>query len=180
MSDSFDFDPVEWITASSIGPPGGRTFYIQARQNSRYVAIVVEKSQVRSLAELAQELLARVDVVVTPDDVDSDLELHGPVQPVWRAGTMALGSDEDGEVFLLELEELLVDTAPDDMAAVGAEPATARFVMTREQLAALAAFAAFAVEHGGRERCQVCEGLRDPLKGCMGCPLTNGSGPKRI
>lgn len=178
MNDSFDFDPVDWITASSIGPPGGRTFYVQARKDGTYVALVVEKGQIRAMAELAQELLARVDVSVTPDDVDSDLELHGPVQPAWRIGQMSLGSDEEGERFVLEVEELLaqedVDADPD------VEPAVARFVMSRDQMAAFAAFAAFAVEHGGRERCQVCEGLRDPAAGCMGCPLTNGSGPKRI
>ena len=173
MSDSFDLDPVDWITASSIGPPGARTFSVQARKDGDYVAFVVEKAQVRALAELAQDLLARIDVTVTPDDVDSDLELHGPVQPVWRAGQMGLGSDEDGERFVLEIEELLgEDSDP--------EPAVARFVMDADTLAGLAAFAAFAVEHGGRERCQVCEGLRDPQAGCMGCPLTNGSGPKRI
>jgi uncharacterized repeat protein (TIGR03847 family) len=173
MNESFDFDPVDWITASSLGPPGGRTFYVQARKDGRYVALVVEKGQVRSLADLAQELLARIDVVVTPDDVDSDLELHGPVQPAWRAGAMSLGSDDEGERFVLEAVELPGEDT-------GAEPATARFVMDRAQMMALAAFAAFAVEHGGRERCQICQGLKDPMAGCMGCPLTNGSGPKRI
>jgi uncharacterized repeat protein (TIGR03847 family) len=183
VSESYDLDPVEWVTASSIGPPGGRTFYVQARKDGRYVAVVVEKGQVRALADLAQELLARFDVVVTPDEVTSDLELHGPVQPVWRAGRMRLGADEDGQRFVLEAVELVLapdddeeDVDEDDLP----EPATLRVVMDRLQLVRLAAFAAFAVEHGGRERCQVCEGLRDPKAGCMGCPLTNGSGPTRI
>lgn len=165
-------DPSEWITASSIGPPGDRTFYVQSRHRGVYVALVVEKAQVRQLAEYGQELLARFDVVVTPDDVSSDMELHGPVQPLWRAGRMSLGSDEDGGVFVLEALELVTEE--------GQRPATARFVMDRDQMVDLVAFAAFAVEHGGRERCQVCDGLRDPLAGCMGCPLTNGNGPKRI
>lgn len=172
MSESFDHDPTEWITASSLGPPGDRTFYVQSKHEGEYVALVVEKAQVRSLAELAQELLASFDVTVTPDDVSSDMELHGPVQPVWRAGQMSLGADEAGETFVLQAVEL---TTEEDE-----EPAIARFVLDREQMVALTAFAAFAVEHGGRERCQVCEGLRDPLTGCMGCPLTNGDGPKRI
>ncbi len=179
MSDDVSVEPVDWITASSIGPPGDRTFYVQARKDGRYVALVVEKGQVRSLAELAQELLERVGITVTPDDVDSDLELHGPVQPIWRAGQMSLGSDEEGELFVLQATELITDPELLDDDA-DPEPATARFVMDRDQLVGLAAFAAFAVEHGGRERCNVCEGLRDPLAGCMGCPLTNGSGPKRI
>ncbi|MGI9015870.1 MAG: DUF3090 family protein [Euzebya sp.] len=174
MSESIDFDPVDWVTASSIGPPGNRTFYLQARMGGRYVAFVVEKAQIRALAETAQELLARVDVTVTPDDVNSDLELHGPVQPLWRAGPMSLGSDEEGEVFILQAVELPAEMDEEE------EPATARLVMNQQQMVGLAAFSAFAVEHGGRERCQVCEGLRDPSAGCMGCPLTNGSGPRRI
>jgi uncharacterized repeat protein (TIGR03847 family) len=173
VSESIDFDPVDWITASSIGPPGDRVFYLQARKAKRYVSFVVEKAQIRSLAETAQELLARFGVVVTPDHVNSDLELHGPVNPLWRAGQMGLGSDDEGEMFIMEALELAAE--PNDEP-----PATARFVINREQMIGLAAFAAFAVEHGGRERCQVCEGLRDPMSGCMGCPLTNGSGPKRI
>lgn len=179
MSESFDFDPVDWITASSIGPPGNRTFYVQARKDGEYVALVVEKGQIRSLAELGQELLARVDVTVTPDDVNSDLELHGPVQPVWRAGQMSLGSDEEAEIFVLDAVELPIVDDSEELPGEE-EPATARFVMNREQMVSLIAFAAFAVEHGGRERCQVCDGLRDPSDGCMGCPLTNGSGPKRV
>lgn len=180
MSESFDLDPVEWVTASSIGPPGDRTFYVQARKDGRHVAVVVEKAQVRALAELAQELLARVDVTVTPDDVSSEMELHGPVQPEWRAGQMGLGSDEAGERFVLEAVELLLVDEDDLDEEALEEPATLRIVMDRAQLVRLAAFAAFAVEHGGRERCQVCEGLRHPRLGCMGCPMTNGSGPKRI
>lgn len=183
MSPSFDLDPVEWITASSIGPPGNRTFYLRARKDGEYVALVVEKSQIRSFADLAQRLLADAGVTIVPDDVDSALELHGPVQPAWRAGQMSLGTDEAAEIFVLEAVELVTlepGTDPESIAADDIEPATARFVMNREQMTAMTAFAAFAVEHGGRERCQVCEGLRDPLAGCMGCPLTNGSGPKRI
>ena len=154
------------------------------------MALVVEKSQIRSFSDLAQQLLADAGVTVVPDDVDSDLELHGPVQPVWRAGQMSLGSDEEAEIFVLEAIEMIAipvdegtDPATFDPSTLDPsllEPATARFVMNRDQMMAMTAFAAFAVEHGGRERCQVCEGLRDPLTGCMGCPLTNGSGPKRI
>ncbi|AXV08601.1 hypothetical protein DVS28_a3929 [Euzebya pacifica] len=172
MSRSVVHDPTDWITASSIGPPGDRTFYVQSRRDGEYVALVAEKSQIRSLAELGQELLERVDITVTPDDVTGDQELHGPIQPLWRAGQMSLGLDPDDEMFVLEIVELVVEGDE--------EPATARFVMDLERMVGLVAFAAFAVEHGGRERCQVCEGLRDPLMGCMGCPLTNGSGPKRI
>lgn len=172
MSEPLEFDPVDWITADAIGEPGHRTFYLQARLGERLEALLVEKEQVRALSQLAQELLAQVGVTVTPDDLVTDgMELVGPVQPRWRAGTMSLGMDEDGETFVLEAEELV----PDD----DREPAVARFTLDRRQLVALAAYAAYVVEAGGRERCQVCRGMRDPVVGCFGCPATNGHGPRR-
>ncbi len=175
MTDRIDLDPVRWITASSIGPPGERTFYLQARaQTGEYVALLVEKEQVRALSQLGQELLARVGVTVRPDDTETaDMQLVGPVVPLWRAGQMSLGSDEEGEVFVLEAEEFDPDAEDPDQLG------TARFAMSREQMIKLTAYAAYVVEAGGRERCQVCDGLKDPVVGCFGCPATNGHGAKR-
>ena len=75
--------------------------------------------------------------------------------------------DTDGERFLLEAEELVEE---------GEEAALARLWMGAEQLAGMAAYAAFAVEAGARERCQFCERPIDPVDGHT-CPATNGHGP---
>lgn len=171
MAESFELDPVDWITAGAIGPPGQRTFYIQARVGHGLVALVVEKGQVRMLAQLAQELLAGVDVIVTPDDLDtSRQQLLEPVVPSWRVGTLSLGMDERGERFLLEAEELVLDEEGEE------EPAVARFWLDREQLVALAAHAAFSVEAGARETCRLCSRPIDPQGGHV-CPVLNGHGP---
>ena len=61
MTESFEFRPVEWLTAGAVGEPGQREFYIQARASGDEVALLVEKEQVRMLAQLAQELLARIE-----------------------------------------------------------------------------------------------------------------------
>lgn len=176
MGDSFELNPVDWITAGAVGEPGRRTFYIQARVGHGLVALTVEKGQVRMLAQLAQELLGRFDVVVTPDDLDtSTQQLLEPVVPSWRAGALSLGMDEGGETFLLEAEELVGD--PEE--AVEEDAGVARFWMDRDQLVALAAHAAFSVEAGARETCRLCNRPLDPVHGHV-CPTLNGHGPLTV
>lgn len=213
MGESFEFDQADWITAGAIGEPGQRTFSIQARKDDILVALHAEKSQVRWLADLAQELLGRIGVTVTPDDLDEEGQrLVGELEPLWRVGSLSLGMDPEGERFLLELEELPVDDAgaagpgvPGGEEAGGAEPglpggeaggpesampgggepgggepgggpepATAALWMNREQLVALAAYAAYAVEAGARERCRLCSRPIDPAGHV--CPALNGHG----
>jgi uncharacterized repeat protein (TIGR03847 family) len=177
VGESYELDPVDWITAGAVGEPGRRTFYLQAKVGHGLVALVVEKGQVRMLAQLAQELLARVDVIVTPDDLDTSAQqLLEPVVPSWRAGALSLGMDDDGARFLLEAEELLGLEEDDED---GPEPAVARFWMDRAQLVALAAHAAFSVEAGARETCRLCSRPVDPVRGHV-CPVQNGHGPLTV
>ena len=172
MAESYELDPVDWITAGAVGEPGRRTFYVQARRGQDLVAIVVEKAQVSALARLAQELLAGIGVDVTPDDLDERrMRLLEPVVPAWRAGSMSLGMDESGRRFLLEAEELIEEEGDE-----GSTGGCARFWLTRPQLVALAAYAAYAVEAGARERCALCSRPIDPVDGHV-CPATNGHGP---
>lgn len=168
MGESFEFDSVEFITAGAVGQPGQRTFYIQAEDAGERVALLVEKEQVRSLARVAQELLSRAGVTVTPDDLEEGAQrLREPILPVWRVGSMSLGMAEDGERFLLEAEELAEEEE--------GEQGLARFWMRREQLTGLAAHAAYAVEAGARETCRLCGRPRD-REGHV-CPAMNGHGP---
>lgn len=174
MAEPLEFDPVDWITAGAIGEPGRRTFYVQARRGDEFVAIIVEKGQVAGIAQLAQELLGRVGVTVTPDDLDEAAQrVVDPVASAWRGGTMNLGMDSEGDRFVLEIEAL--DTGDEDDVAAD-QPAVARFWMSRQQAVALAAYAAFAVQAGARERCRLCGRPIDPVDGHV-CPASNGHGP---
>jgi uncharacterized repeat protein (TIGR03847 family) len=170
VPESYEFEATNWITAGALGEPGRRTFFLQARQDRELVVLLVEKEQVRALAKLAQDLLARAGVTVTPDDLDEDAHrLVDPAVPAWRVGSLSLGMDPTGERFVLEAEELADDGAAE-------EAATARFWLTRPQLVGLAAYAAFAVEAGARETCRLCGRPIDPLDGHV-CPSSNGHGP---
>lgn len=167
MSESFEFRPVDWITAGAVGSPGDRTFFIQAQKAGTVLSIVVEKGQVRTLSQLAQELLSRVGTTVVPDDLDESVQrVREPVMPLWRAGTIGLGVDEEGDNFVLEATELTEDEG---------DPAEVRLWMSRDQLVSMAAYAAFTVEAGARETCRLCARPIDPIGGHV-CPSTNGHG----
>lgn len=181
MSEMFEWDPVSFVTAGALGEPGSRTFYIQAEHEGQRAAFVVEKGQVRTLAQLAQELLARVDLDVKPDDLDVSAQaLREPVVGWWRVGAIGIGASDDGARYLLELTEA-VPQAP------GAEPADveelleddearrARLWLDADQLVGLAAHAAYSVEAGARQTCQLCGRPIDPVDGHV-CPASNGHG----
>ncbi len=51
------FDPPERFVAGTVGPPGQRTFFLQARAGTRVTSVALEKQQVSVLAERIDELL---------------------------------------------------------------------------------------------------------------------------
>ena len=55
------FDPPERFVAGTIGQPGDRTFFLQARDGPRVVSIVLEKVQVAVLADRLGELLSELE-----------------------------------------------------------------------------------------------------------------------
>ena len=56
----FDYDPPERFVAGTVGEPGSRTFFLQARSGNRLTSVALEKQQVAFLAERLEELLDEV------------------------------------------------------------------------------------------------------------------------
>ena len=54
----YAFEPPERFVAGTVGAPGERTFFLQARGGGRLVSVALEKVQVSLLAEKLEELLA--------------------------------------------------------------------------------------------------------------------------
>lgn len=169
------FDPPDRFLAGTVGPPGQRTFFLQARQGGRSLSVALEKAQVAVLAdrvgailgELARrqgdaspelmaaattlgELTELADPTATPEALDE------PVEEAFRVGTMALAWDGEEHRLVIEAramtdgdEELEVDDDdPDgpDMMRVALEPDAARaFVQNAAVLLA-----------SGRPPCPVC------------------------
>ena len=53
----FDFEKPERFVAGTVGMPGERTFYLQAKEGNRISSVSLEKSQVALLAERILNLL---------------------------------------------------------------------------------------------------------------------------
>jgi uncharacterized repeat protein (TIGR03847 family) len=174
------FDPPERFVAGTVGEPGNRTFFLQARDGGRVVSVVLEKVQVAVLADRLNQLLDELeqrgmtDAVVPP--VEDVAPLDEPIIEAFRAGTLTLGWDGSSERILVEAraqtedDEDVEEEAPvDDDAEDGPD-------LFRVRLSAPAARAfvdrAVRVVASGRPPCPLCGQPLDP-QGHI-CPRRNG------
>jgi uncharacterized repeat protein (TIGR03847 family) len=109
-----ELDPVDRITTDAVGPPGQRTFYIQARKGPRLVTVLVEKQQVQLLAASVVEILSRVGLETGEGPPEEAMGLEEPVVPEWRAGRLSIGYQEQRDMIVLEAEELVPDEEDGD------------------------------------------------------------------
>jgi uncharacterized repeat protein (TIGR03847 family) len=102
----FHFDPPDRFVAGTIGRPGNRTFFLQARRAGQVVSVVLEKVQVAVLAErlgvLLDELEVRGIALPTEEVVVDSSPLDEPINETFRATTLTLGWDGDAEQILVE------------------------------------------------------------------------------
>jgi uncharacterized repeat protein (TIGR03847 family) len=199
MSDSFDFASPDLFTAGTIGPPGQRTFYLQARQDDTLVTLKCEKEQVRALAEYLARLLERLSSAAT-GAAGGDLALVEPLAPAWAVGSIGVGYDEGAERVVLVIQEAAeadeaedaseeetespaAESAPDpepegeseseEESAAEGDRASVRVRLTRAQVAAFVERARGLVE-AGRPTCRFCGRPMNP--GGHRCARTNGHG----
>jgi uncharacterized repeat protein (TIGR03847 family) len=101
------FEPPERFVAGTVGEPGDRTFFLQARGGGRVVSVALEKVQVSLLAEKLEELLTeaqrRFGVDLPEGIATSDNEpLESPVDEEFRVGTLGLAFDVDTATVVIE------------------------------------------------------------------------------
>src|SRR5690348_14320473 len=102
------FEPPERFVAGTVGPPGERTFFLQARGGGRIVSVVLEKVQVSLLAEKLDELLMEAQRrfgVEAPEPVDQPADndpLDTPLDEEFRVGTLGLAYDVDSSTVVIE------------------------------------------------------------------------------
>ena len=90
------FDPPERFVVGTVGPPGQRTFFLQARTGPRVTSVALEKQQVSVLAERIEELLDELlrstegGESTIPALPPVSLEDNGPLeQPIVRSSAPA-------------------------------------------------------------------------------------------
>jgi uncharacterized repeat protein (TIGR03847 family) len=176
------FDPPERFVAGTVGQPGDRTFFLQARDGPRVVSIVLEKVQVAVLADRLGELLAELErrgvaaaEAAREAATDDTGPLDEPLNEAFRAGSLTLGWDGDAERVLVEAraqsddgEEIDPDE-DDDEDEDG--PDLLRVLMTPEAAQSFVVRAARVVA-AGRPPCPLCGAPLDP-QGHI-CPRRNG------
>lgn len=185
-----NFEKPDRFVAGTVGQPGQRTFFLQAKDGPRVTSVALEKQQVSVLAEridlLLDEALRRSGgdaaiPAVAPAGVGDGRPLDQPIVEEFRVGTMTLSWDADEGSVVIELFPVPDDSADDlDAENVGADdegqaeveanevvivkldPAYARSFVRR----------ANTVVSAGRPPCQFCGNPLDP-EGHL-CPRANG------
>jgi uncharacterized repeat protein (TIGR03847 family) len=181
------FDPPDRFVAGTVGEPGDRAFFLQAREGGRVVSVALEKVQVAVLAERLGALLEELGrrgvpeveaepVIEAEIDDDGDAEpLDEPLNEAFRAGSLTLGwdggagrvlvearaQDEDGEAIDPDDDDDEDEDGP-DLLRVRMTAAAARGFVAR----------AARVVASGRPPCPLCGAPLDPLGHI--CPRRNG------
>jgi uncharacterized repeat protein (TIGR03847 family) len=161
MSESFELSSPEHFTCGTVGAPGERVFFIQARQGRRLVTLKSEKEQVRALGEYLAELL---DKLPAGTGVKlQDAALVEPIEPAWPIGSIGIGYDDERKRIVIVATAVVEEEHE--------EAPTAKFAVTREQAAAFVTRAETLMK-GGRPICRMCSQPKDP-SGHV-CPRSNG------
>ncbi|KAA1415866.1 DUF3090 family protein [Nocardioides humilatus] len=164
------FDPPERFVAGTVGEPGARTFFLQAREGARVVSVALEKQQVAALAERIDELLdevmtatstASVVPAVAPVALTDDAPLELPIAEQFRAGTMTLSWDPQAERVVIEVfpvGEELVGLSDADESEIDDEDEPTEIFVVRINAGLARAFVQRAerVVGAGRPDCPFC------------------------
>ena len=175
---SRDLDPVTRLTADAVGEPGQRTFYLQAASGADQVTLLVEKEQVRRLAESLESWLPELAADRPEDPGEAaaaeagELELEPPLEPDFRVGQLQLSYDGERDRVVIVATEY--QTEDDDDPREQPEPLQVRLFVTRPQLRVLARHGSQVVARG-RPLCPLCGNPLDPTGHI--CPAQNGHRP---
>jgi uncharacterized repeat protein (TIGR03847 family) len=117
------FDEPDRFVAGTVGPPGHRTFFLQARAGSRMVSVALEKQQVALLAERLDLLLdealrrlggdPRIPAIASEGLTDKD-PLEQPIDEEFRVGTITLGWEDESGHAVIELFPVSDDNVEGD------------------------------------------------------------------
>jgi uncharacterized repeat protein (TIGR03847 family) len=175
----YEFNPVERFVAGTVGVPGERTFFIQARTGSRVVSVVVDKSQVIALGERTKIMLREIKksdptVVIRTNEVD-DAPLEQPIFEEFRAGVIAMAWDAESAVIVYELREMTTSDENDEEEIIFDEKdLTVDVLRVHVSPSQASAFSkrCISLANAGRTPCPFCAIPIDP-SGHL-CPRSNG------
>jgi uncharacterized repeat protein (TIGR03847 family) len=179
------FDTPDRFITGTVGQPGSRVFFLQARTEGRLTSVALEKIQVAALADRLGDMLDELErrgvegAEEIPGAVGDTGALDEPVVEAFRVGTLALAWDLGDELVIIEArafdpddDEPEADADPgddDDEDEDGPDIMRVRITAAyaREFIAR-----ALRVLAAGRPPCPLCGQPLDP-QGHL-CPRRNG------
>lgn len=171
-----EYDRLDRFVVGTVGPPGGRTFFLQAQLGSAVTSVSLEKQQVQVLAERVSELLDELpfaDSGVAPED---NAPLTTPIEDEFRVATLSLTWDQPSAAVVIECYDAQVEIEPDADSDGLVEVTPPDTSVLKVSLAAPQAREfvrrALAMVAQGRPPCPFCGGPLD-ADGHI-CPRANG------
>lgn len=165
-----EFNPPERFILGTVGPPGQRTFFLQASDGERRMQVSLEKLHAQVLAERVGELLDQVagleSSIAAAAEAADNAPLDTPISEDFRVSALALSWDDDQHVVIIEAH----DQDPDEIEE-GTVVNTLRASLSPAQARAFARRCETVVQ-AGRPSCPFCGGALDP-EGHI-CPRANG------
>jgi len=162
-----ELDQADFITIDTIGPPGQRTFYLQAAQDDTLITLIIEKEQAAAISVAISNILEQLGEVGGETEPAS-LDLVHPVEPLFRVGRLGLGYDQGRKMLVVIAEE----TATEEKS----QRTRVHIWASQVQMAALARKAATVVA-SGRPICPLCG---EPIAPGEEHVCVRGNGRKRL
>ncbi len=172
------FDPAERFVVGTVGVPGERTFFIQAREKSRLVSVSLEKAQVSALADRILQILREVrssePLTTFERVVGDDQPLESPIDEEFRVGVIGLAYVSDRQLIEIDMQAIAESQfESDELIEIDTE-GDQDILRVLLPLGYAESFAKRAniVVGAGRTPCPFCGGPIDPA-GHL-CPRANG------
>lgn len=173
------FETPERFTVGTVGQPGERTFFIQARDRTRLISVSLEKGQVQALSErltyMIKEIRQSDPTIVIQKLVRDDLPLDTPIEEEFRVGIIGLAFDAAKTLIQIDLQAVSENPSSDpefiDVDDLANDQDILRVLITPSEAERFSKRSGSVVS-AGRAPCPFCGGPIDP--GGHLCPRSNG------
>ena len=158
------FDWPDRFVIGTVGRPGSRTFFMQARSGAQIVSVALEKEQSAALAERIDEVLDELMAdegnpfsvpSLTPEGLVDNDPLEQPVEEQFRVGAMSLGWDPSTAQIVIEAIPI-VEADADSLEPVEMDPQEVLLIRIPVGTARAFAKRTREVVEAGRPICPLC------------------------
>ena len=166
----------------TVGQPGERIFYLQAKKQTSITSVILEKTQVSLLCERLDALLdqikqseigASLEIPGTWQEVDLDLlPLDTPLNEEFRVGTIAIGFNNNKKLITIEAHQDAGAADVPDLETDDGEGPNLLRVRISPRYARSFAERGRRLVAAGRPPCPFCQLPLDPTGHI--CPRANG------